>query len=333
MMLDMAQYTGMISTPNYTGWDTFAREFEATLDKYYSGFKDSYFVRTIGRWAGPSFGILSSAFTESMSLRSGKTMLRCYINFYAVFMVFAHKSSRYVGQTKYQFEMLLECEKYLVPSDASCALIISMLEECFFPSSQRQVGRRRGLPAHSEDLLGTFERGWGPLQVMMSIKEGFLPSLKGGESVPRERSLPVRQREYRRARAAAASLAGGGDGSSAAPDAGPSAEDEEDGRGGPPRTLDPWRAASTTELDAHGNVGHIRYFEASNIDDFSGVLTEESQREYEEAIRYVVVHRCRAKYEDAALTNFADRVAEHMSEYCRKSNYEPMDPEHIKARS
>ena len=81
------------------------------------------------------------------------TTLRCFMNFFAVFMVFMYEGSPFAGQTKLRFEMFLECEKYMVPSDATCELIMSMMEEMFFSTSERQVrdgekgggcGRRTG---------------------------------------------------------------------------------------------------------------------------------------------------------------------------------------------
>ena len=120
MQLDMMQYAGILTKPCLTGWKYFVRQFEQTLRKHYPGI------------VGPSFERI---------MEDAGTMLRCFVNFYAVFMVFAHEGSPFAGEKRLRFEMFLECEKYLVPSDATCELIMSMMEEMFFSTSERQVGK------------------------------------------------------------------------------------------------------------------------------------------------------------------------------------------------
>jgi len=83
-------------------------------------------------------GLVGSDFERRMN-DDADTLMRCFINFYAVFMVFAHHESPFIHEDKFSWNMLVECEKYMVPSDATCDLIMSMLEEVFFSTSQRQV--------------------------------------------------------------------------------------------------------------------------------------------------------------------------------------------------
>ena len=136
--LDMLQFAGVAAEPCLAGWNLFKVRFEQVMRRHYAGLVGSDFERRMNDDADG--------------------LMRCFLNFFAVFMVFAHHESPLAGENHFRWEMLLECEKYMVPSDATCELVMSMLEEVFFSTSQRQV--------------------------MSTIKDHYFPQLR--HAVPRE---------------------------------------------------------------------------------------------------------------------------------------------------
>ena len=294
MQLDMLQYCGIINRPSTVGWQFFARQFEQTLRKNYPGLVGADFMRV---------------------MEDAETLLHCFMNFYAVFMVFAHESSPVIKEKKFRYDMFLECEKYLVPSDAACELVMSMMEEAFFSTSERQV--------------------------MMSIKEGFFPLLKHG--VPHEKSIKAVRRDYERERKTIRPVSAADEEEDEDPEDGeaepPAEPPGSPGHANPPTapsgsgtrlTKSPWRADSVNKIEDCGKVGKLRFIKGDCEKDSGGVLTRESQKEWEEARRHVVAYTGKARDKEGILDRFSLEVERHMAELCRNSNYEKMSPDHIK---
>jgi hypothetical protein len=193
---------------------------------------------------------------------------------------------------------------------------------------------------------------------MLSIKEGFFRKLR--KAVPAERGIKALRAEYRRERRAAQAAAtreghpqdadmseedahededagaeeadapeepgagdpGAGDPGAGDPGAGPSA----------PRrrtTFFPWRADSCNEAGRSGDPGKMARCDPAFEPDMPNVLTQKSQKEYEQARRYVVAFVCRARDKDGALEQFAQCVERSMTELCRNSTYDIMNISHI----
>lgn len=118
VQFETMQYVGILTKFPDEGWATFEGRFRNALQQHYPGAVKA----DMGR-----------------RMEDAKTLVNIFMNFYAVFMVFAHSSSPYRGTKDFSYEMFLECEKFLVPSEATYELIMSMMEESFFPTPLKTV--------------------------------------------------------------------------------------------------------------------------------------------------------------------------------------------------
>ena len=123
MMLFMAQYVGIISRPAVTGWNLFKTRFKQVMAAYYQGVVGTDYLRVMD---------------------DAQTLMICFVNFHAVYRVWAHHGSPFRNNRQFSFAMLLECEKHLVPCDNLFEVVMTWMEESFFSTSERQVGGRAG---------------------------------------------------------------------------------------------------------------------------------------------------------------------------------------------
>ena len=84
--------------------------------------------------------------------------MKRFTNAYAVFMVFAHESSPFRNARTFRFDMLYECEKYMVVGDRMCDLIMSMFEDDLFNPHQRDL--LHGIQKYYFELLTTDVEKW-----------------------------------------------------------------------------------------------------------------------------------------------------------------------------
>jgi len=326
MQLDMLQFVGIVREPCMVGWNTFKVRFEQVLRRHYPGLVSAEFERR---------------------MEDADTLLRCYMNFYAVFMVFLHNKSSYVNRNEFSWDMFMECEKFLVPSDATCELVMSMLEEVFFSTSQRQV-----IGAIKENYFAVLARPDAVVREM-PYKKYCAALRRGAAAFPDAASAAA-------AAAAAASAAaqdthtantvgGAGDDDAQMID-----EEEDDdeapapaaaagggGAGGsssaaaaaraPRRTQFPWRAASTcapdffnrkfTDKMPYVTMNFSAWDGGGGADDAEGGgarLTEDCIKRAAEARIYVKVFETKAKDLDEVITRFAQEIGRALHGLARR---------------